>query len=276
MFDAILNYRYVWDTLDIILVAFIIYYVLRLLEGTRALQVLLGFVLLVVLYYVSQRGLFTLNWILGQFLGSIIIIVVILFQNDIRRGLAAIGRRPFLLKMSPGTSRELSTEEIVKAASYMANRQIGALIAIERVNSLADFIEIGMRIDALVSREMIISIFNPSSPLHDGGIIIVENRIVSAGSFFPLATDPDLERELGTRHRAAIGLSLETDAVVIVVSEETGIISLAVGGQIKRGLDATSLQNQLLDLLGIKRPARSKAEAVGEIIEKEEGEKFNT
>jgi diadenylate cyclase len=276
MFDAILNFRYVWDTLDIILVAFIIYYVLRLLEGTRALQVLLGFVLLIVLYYVSQRGLFTLNWILGQFLGSIIIIVVILFQNDIRRGLAAIGRRPFLLKMSPGKSKELFTEEIVKAASYMANRHIGALMAIERVNSLSDFVEIGMRIDALVSRELIISIFNPSSPLHDGGIIIVGNRILSAGSFFPLATDPDLERELGTRHRAAIGLSLETDAIVIVVSEETGIVSLAVGGEIKRGLDATSLQNQLLDLLGIKKPGRNKADTAGGIIEKEEGEKVNT
>jgi uncharacterized protein (TIGR00159 family) len=266
----------VWDTLDIILVALIKYYVIRLIEGTRALQVLLGFVLLIVLYYVSQRGLFTLNWILGQFLGSIIIIVVILFQNDIRRGLAAIGRRPFLLKMSPGKSKELFTEEIVKAASYMANRHIGALMAIERVNSLSDFVEIGMRIDALVSRELIISIFNPSSPLHDGGIIIVGNRILSAGSFFPLATDPDLERELGTRHRAAIGLSLETDAIVIVVSEETGIVSLAVGGEIKRGLDATSLQNQLLDLLGIKRPARNKADTAGGIIEKEEGEKVNT
>lgn len=114
MFDAIFNYRYVWDTLDIVLVAFIIYYVLRMLEGTRALQVLFGFVLLVVLYYVSQRGLFTLNWILGQFLGSIIIIVVIIFQNDIRRGLAAIGRRPFLLKMSPGKSKEQYLEEVVK------------------------------------------------------------------------------------------------------------------------------------------------------------------
>ncbi len=276
MFDAILNYRYIWDTLDIMLVAFIIYYVLRLLEGTRALQVLFGFVLLIVLYYVSQRGLFTLNWILGQFLGSIIIIVVILFQNDIRRGLAAIGRRPFLLKISIGKSKELFSEEIVKAASYMANRRIGALIAIERNNSLSDFIEIGMRIDALVSRELIISIFNPSSPLHDGGIIIVGNRILSAGSFFPLATDPDLERDLGTRHRAAIGLSLETDALVIVVSEETGNISLAAGGEITRGLDATSLQNRLLDLLGIKRPKKNKPDGVGGIMEKEEGEKANT
>jgi diadenylate cyclase len=133
-----------------------------------------------------------------------------------------------------------------------------------------------MRIDALVSRELIISIFNPSSPLHDGGIIIVGNRIVSAGSFFPLATDPDLERELGTRHRAAIGLSLETDALVIVVSEETGNISLAAGGEITRGLDATSLQNRLLDLLGIKRPKKNKPDRIGGIMEKEEGEKANT
>ncbi|MFI5323732.1 MAG: diadenylate cyclase CdaA [Thermodesulfobacteriota bacterium] len=276
MLDAILNYRYIWDTVDIMLVAFIIYYVLRMIEGTRALQVLFGFVLLIVLYYVSQRGLFTLNWILGQFLGTIKIIVVILFQNDIRRGLAAIGRRPFLLKLSPGKSREIFSEEIVKATSYMANRRIGALIAIERNNSLADFVEIGMRIDALVSREMIICIFNPTSPLHDGGVIIIGNRILSAGSFFPLATDPDLERELGTRHRAAIGLSHETDAIVIVVSEETGIISLAVGGEIKRGHDATSLLNQLQETLGIKRPKKAKDEIMGGMMEKEEGEKANT
>lgn len=270
-----LHFRYVWDTVDIVLVAFIIYYALRMLEGTRALQVLFGFVLLIVLYYFSQKGLFTLNWILGQFLGSIILIVVILFQNDIRRGLAALGRRPFLLKISPGKSKELFSEEIVKAASYMANRHIGALIAIERNNSLADFIEIGMRIDALVSRELIISIFNPSSPLHDGGIIIVGNRILSAGSFFPLVTDPDLERELGTRHRAAIGLSTETDAVIIVVSEETGTISLAIGGEIKRGLDATSLNNQLLDSLGIQK-ANRKPDKIGRILKKEEGEEGNT
>jgi len=163
----------------------------------------------------------------------------------------------------------LFVEEIVKASSYLANRQIGALIAIERTNSLADFIEIGMRIDALLSRELMISIFNPSSPLHDGGIIVVRDRIVSAGSFFPLVTDPDLERELGTRHRAAIGLSAETDAVVVVVSEETGTISLALGGEITRGLDATSLNNALLDALGIKR---SKVSTANPPLKKEETE----
>ncbi len=248
----LLDFRYVWDTLDIVLVAFIIYYVLSIIEGTRAVQILLGLVLLALLYYFSQRGLFTLNWILGQFLGSIILIVVILFQHDIRRGLAAMGRRPFLLKMFSGKSKQLFVEEIVKASAYLANRNIGALIVVERNNSLSDFIEIGMSVDALVSRELIISIFNPSSPLHDGGIIIGGNRILSAGSFFPLATDLDLERALGTRHRAAIGLSSETDALVIVVSEETGVISLASGGELTRGLDPVTLNSVLLDLLGIQ------------------------
>jgi uncharacterized protein (TIGR00159 family) len=273
MFDTIQNFRYIWDTLDIVLVAFIIYYALTMIEGTRALQVLLGLILLFVLFYLSQGGLFTLNWILGQFLGSIILIVVILFQHDIRRGLAAIGRRPFLLRISSGKTGESYVEEIVKAASYLANRKIGALIAIERNNSLADFIEIGMRIDSLLSRELIISIFNTASPLHDGGIIVVRDRIASAGSFFPLVTDPDLERELGTRHRAAIGLSSETDAVVVTVSEETGTISLSMGGEITRGLDATSLHNHLLDALGISRPKQSSGKSP---IKPEESEQVNT
>jgi diadenylate cyclase len=254
MFDSIYNFRYMQDSLDIILVALIFYYLLSLIEGTRAVQMLSGIGALFVLYFISQRWeLFTLNWILGHFLGSIILIAVILFQSDIRRALAALGRNPLVLKISAGKSEELVVDEIVKAASFLANRQIGALIAIERTNSLADFVEIGMRIDAWVSRELIISIFNTSSPLHDGGMIIGRNKILSAGSFFPLATDPDLERELGTRHRAAIGLSRETNAIVVVVSEETGIISLASEGNLTRGLDATSLNNRLLEFLNIRR-----------------------
>lgn len=254
MFDAIFNFRYLQDTLDIIIVALIIYYILSLIEGTRAVQMLSGFVALLVLYFVSQRWeFFTLNWVLGHFLGSIILIAVILFQSDIRRALTALGKNSLVLKISPGKSEELVVDEIVKSTSFLANRQIGALIAIERTNSLTDFVEIGMRIDAWVSRELIISIFNTSSPLHDGGIIIGRNKILSAGSFFPLATDPDLERELGTRHRAAIGLSRETDAIVVVVSEETGTISVASEGNLTRGLDATSLNNRLLDLLDVRR-----------------------
>jgi len=267
MFDTISNFRYIGDTIDIIIVATIIYYLLSMIEGTRAVQILSGLVALFVLYFVSQRWEFyTLNWILGHFLGSIIIITVILFQNDIRRALAALGKNPLVLKLSSGKSEELVVDEIVKSTSFLANRQIGALIAIERTNSLADFVEIGMRIDAWVSRELIISIFNTSSPLHDGGIIIGRNKILSAGSFFPLATDPDLERELGTRHRAAIGLSRETDAIVVVVSEETGIVSLASEGNLTRGLDATSLNNRLLDLLEIRRYQTEGFGIVGRIL----------
>jgi diadenylate cyclase len=274
MFDALSNFRYLQDILDIIIVALIIYYILSLIEGTRAVQMLSGLVALFALYFVSQRWeLFTLNWILGHFLSSIILIAVILFQSDIRRALTALGKNPLVLKISSGKSEELVVDEIVKSTSFLANRQIGALIAIERANSLADFVEIGMRIDAWVSRELIISIFNTSSPLHDGGMIIGRNKILSAGSFFPLATDPDLERELGTRHRAAIGLSRETDAIVVVVSEETGTISLASEGNLTRGLDATSLNNRLLELLEIRRQLTERHGLFDRILRRKQVEK---
>jgi diadenylate cyclase len=275
MFDAILNFRFFWDTADIIIVALIIYYLLRLIEGTRAVQMLFGLAAVFVLYFLSQRWeLYTLNWILDHFLGSIILIVVILFQNDIRRALAAFGGNPLGLKrIYYGKSEQLVIDEIVKATSFLANRQIGALIAIERKNSLADFVEVGMRLDAWVSRELIITIFNTNSPLHDGGMIVGKDKILSVGSFFPLATDPDLERELGTRHRAAIGLSRETDAVVVVVSEETGIISLAFQGNLIRGLDATSLDNRLLDLLEIKRGQTEKHRILNRFLGKKQVEK---
>lgn len=274
MFDALSNFRYLQDILDIIIVALIIYYILSLIEGTRAVQMLSGLVALFALYFVSQRWeLFTLNWILGHFLSSIILIAVILFQSDIRRALTALGKNPLVLKISSGKSEELVVDEIVKSTSFLANRQIGALIAIERANSLADFVEIGMRIDAWVSRELIISIFNTSSPLHDGGMIIGRNKILSAGSFFPLATDPDLERELGTRHRAAIGLSRETDAIVVVVSEETGTISLASEGNLTRGLDATSLNNRLLEFLEIRRQLTERHGLFDRILRRKQVEK---
>lgn len=274
MFEAISNFRIVWDSLDILLVALIIYYILTLIEGTRAVQMLVGLGALFLLYLLSQRWeFFTLSWILGHFLGSIILIVVILFQQDIRKALAALGKNPFLIKISPGKSENHIVDEIVKATSFLSSRQIGAIIALEKNNSLADFVEIGMRIDAWVSTELIISIFNPSSPLHDGGIIIGNNKILSAGSFFPLATDPELERELGTRHRAAIGLSRETDAIVVVVSEETAIVSLAHQGGLTRGLDATSLTNRLNDLLELKKQKTEGNGFINRILRKRQVER---
>ncbi|NIP29102.1 MAG: TIGR00159 family protein [Candidatus Dadabacteria bacterium] len=254
MLDSLVNFRYVWDTLDIFIVALIFYYILRIIEGTRASQILIGFFLVVILFFVSQIwGLFTLNWLLGHFLGSIILITVILFQNDIRKALARIGKRPIIFSFTKHDMDEAIVDELVKASSFLSSKKIGALIAVERSTNLNDFVEIGMKMDADVSRELIISIFNPDSPLHDGAIIIRNNKILSAGSFFPIVTDPDLERELGTRHRAAIGLSTETDALVIVVSEETGLISLSIQGEISRGLDASTLNNKLLENLGIKK-----------------------
>jgi uncharacterized protein (TIGR00159 family) len=273
MIEALPDYRFLWDTLDIIIVALIIYYLLSLIEGTRAVPILFGLVAVVGLYYLSQRsGLFTLNWILGNFLSFIILIAVILFQSDIRRALAGIGIKPFLFRLGKVKSSYAYIDEIVKAASYLASRQIGSLIAIERKNSLAGFVEIGMRLDAYVSMELIVSIFNPASPLHDGAIIIRENKILSAGSFFPIATEPDLERDLGTRHRAAIGLSRETDAIVVVVSEETGKISLAHEGNITRGLDATSLNNHLLELLGISKIAQIEINLLNSLVKKNKNE----
>jgi len=274
MFDTFSNFRYVLDTFDIIIVALVIYYILTMIEGTRAVQMLLGLGAIFLLYLFSQQWeFFTLSWILSHFLGSIILIVVIIFQHDIRKALAALGKNPFLLRISPGKSEKQVIDEIVKATSFLSNRQIGALITIERNNSLADFVEIGMKLDAWVSAELIISVFNPSSPLHDGGIIIRNNKILSAGSFFPLATDPDLERELGTRHRAAIGLSRETDAMVVVVSEETGTISLAVQGNLARGMDATSLNNQLHDLLKVSKQQTDEYGFLDRILRRKKAEK---
>lgn len=253
MLESIVTYRYLWDTLDILIVALIIFYILNIIEGTRAAHILFGLTVVFLLYYFSQKtGLFTLNWILDNFLASIILIAVILFQNDIRKALASIGKKPLFLSVYKGISQEKTIDEIVKAATFLSSRKIGALIAIERRSSLEDFVELGMRLDANVSRELIVSIFNSQSPLHDGGIIIGDNKILSAGSFFPLDTDPDLEKSLGTRHRAAIGITTETDAVVVVVSEETGTISITYENEIKRGLDAASLYNTLMELLGVK------------------------
>ena len=254
MFEFISNYRYIQDTLDILLVAIVIYYVLRFIEGTRAVQMIFGLILIVIVYFFAQNfDLFTINWLLGNFLSFIILIAVILFQHDIRRFLAAIGRSPFLIGFNPQKVDSNIVNELVKSSTYLSNNKTGALIAIEMHNTLNDYIEIGMELEAWVSSELIISIFNTSSPLHDGAIIIRNNKILSAGSFFPLATDPDLDRELGTRHRAAIGITRETDCIVVIVSEETGRISIANQGIMTRNLDAASLQNKLMELMEFKK-----------------------
>ena len=231
--STIQNFRFFSDSLDILIVAIIFFYILKAIEGTRSSQILLGLVAMAVLYFASRKwGFFTLNWVLTHFLGFVILIVIILFQDDIRRGLANIGKKPLLFSFAKQAANETMIQELSDACSFLSSRKIGALIAIERQESLRMFP--GRPINASLSSEMLISIFNPSSPLHDGGVIIKDEVIVSAGCFFPISTDLELGTELGTRHRAAIKLSTETDAVMVIVSEETGKISLAADGELKR------------------------------------------
>lgn len=238
------------DVVDIGIVAFIIYEIILLIRGTRAVQMLVGLAILFVIFLISRQfDLLTLHWMLGNFLGSVILVVIILFQSDIRRALMRVGRGPFF-KGSPEEQQLL--REVTNAATTLAAKRIGALMAIERRINLGDFLEMGTPIDARVSEELIVSIFNPASPIHDGAVVIQGGRLSAAGCFLPISRNPNLSRSFGTRHRAGIGLSEETDAAVIIVSEETGKISLAVGGQITPGLDGPALRQALHSLFHVE------------------------
>lgn len=218
------------DVIDILIVSIIIYRIILLIRGTRAVQMLLGIVVIIIIYFISRElDLLTLNWLLRSFLSSIFLIVIIVFQRDIRRVLTQVGKTPFQ-KQHDLVTQDLN--EIVKAATHLSRRRIGAIFAIERETGLRDYIESGYSIDAKLTREMLISIFLPASPMHDGAVVIYNGRIHSAGCLLPLSKNPYIAKRYGTRHRAGIGLSEETDAVVLIVSEETQEISLAVNGSI--------------------------------------------
>ncbi len=259
MFDVLYNIRLL-DILDVCIVAFIIYRIILLIKGTRAVQMLLGLAVILAVYMGSRIGdLHTLNWFLSNFLSSIILVIVVIFQNDIRRALMHVGRNPFL---GGATYREEShlIEELVKACVALANRKIGALIVVERETGIKDILEAGTVLDARISCDLIRSLFMPTSPLHDGALVIQQGRISLAGCFLPLTQGSNLSTELGTRHRAAIGLTELADAIAIVVSEETGKISVAVNGGMTRNLDATSLKKVLGRLL---EPRKSKLKKKG-------------
>jgi diadenylate cyclase len=242
MFETLTSLRW-QDFIDILIVWFIIYRALLIIRGTRAAQMLAGIAIIIFAYFAAkQLELLTLYWILNTFLSSIFLIIIIIFQRDIRRALTQVGRTPFT-KSFENTIH--SMEEISEAADYMSRRRIGALIILARETGLKDFIDSGHLIDARLSKEILISIFQTNSPLHDGGVIIRLGRVLTAGCVLPLTKNPYISKKLGTRHRAAIGLSEESDAVIVVVSEETGIISLVQHGAITSGLDASSLKNRL-------------------------------
>ncbi len=239
------DFRFV-DLLDIVVVAFIIYWLLRLIRGTRAVYMLVGlFVLIAVYVFSAFAELFTLNWLLSNIFGSLLLVVVVIFQNDIRRALTQVGRSPFFSSIVPTQDVEI-VEELVKTSVSLANKKIGALIVLERNADVSEYVDVGLRMDAIPSKELITSIFLPLSPIHDGAILIQKGKITMAGTFLPLTMNPNVDAELGTRHRAAIGLTEETDAVVIVVSEEKGWVSVVVEGSITRGLDGAGLRKLLL------------------------------
>lgn len=247
MLELLSNFR-VQDAIDIAIIAFVIYRIIDLIRGTRAVQMLIGLAVVFLTYLSSQYfSLYTLNWVLDNFLSSILLVIVVIFQDDIRRALTQVGTRPFFGREPRLQGQDL--EEIVRAAVSLASKRIGALIVLPRDVGLNQYIEVGTPLDAKVSKELITSIFLTTSPIHDGALVIQHGRIIAAGCFLPLTTNPHVSKTLGTRHRAAIGLTEETDAIVIVISEEEGAISLVREGRITRDVDAGTLRSTLQKLL---------------------------
>jgi len=237
------------DAVDVLLVAILAYYVLLIIRGTRAVQVLLGIVFLVVISYLARFfDLRTLSTLLQNFIGIIAFAVIVLFQSQIRSALATFGKNP-LLGFTAQEHVESTFQEIVLASTALAARRIGALFVIERLEGLRDYFQNGIALDALVSVDLLMTIFDPHTPLHDGAAMIQQDRIVAAACFLPLSSNPEISNRYGTRHRAALGISEETDALAVVVSEETGTISVAFRGRIIEDLDSRGLRNTLHHLM---------------------------
>ena len=250
-----------WDLADILVVSILIYEVLKLIRGTRAVQMALGGCVVVGLFYGSRWGhLETVNWLVRNLIGYLVFAVIVLFQSDIRRALAHFGRAPFFRYLAKAESAEDTIEELVITSSLLSEKRIGAIVAIERQIGLRNYIEGGIRLDAILTYDLLRSIFLPSSPLHDGAVIVQDDRVAAAACFLPLTVNPKLSKELGSRHRAAIGLTEENDSVAIVVSEETGSISIVVDGQIERGLDTDQLRARLRSLILQRREKAPKRE----------------
>jgi diadenylate cyclase len=247
-----------WDLLDVTLVSILIYELLLLIRGTRAMQMALSGGFLIALFFISQwLDLETVNWVIRNLATYMVFAIIVLFQADIRRALAHFGRAQFFKYFERSSSDDETVEELVVAATTLAARRIGAIVVIERQIGLRNYIEGGIPLDAMVTYDLLTSIFQPNSPLHDGAVIVQGNRVAAAACFLPLSVNPRVSRELGTRHRAALGLTEENDAVALVVSEESGSISLAIGGSLERGLEAAMLRRRLESLLRVR--ARSDA-----------------
>ena len=235
-----------WDVIDILIVSLLIYEALKLIRGTRAMQMASGTVLILLLFYVSSRfPLQTVSWLIRNVVAYIVFAGIVLFQSDIRRALSHLGSAPFFRYFGRAERAAENIEEIITAAGLLSKDKVGALIVLEREIGLRNYVESGIPVDAEVSYDLLTTIFQPSTPLHDGAVIISEDRIAAAACFLPLTVKPGLDRDLGTRHRAAIGLTEESDAIAVVVSEERGELSLAVRGHIHRRLTPDDLKARL-------------------------------
>ena len=241
------------DLLDVGIVAFIVYRILLLIKGTRAMQMLTGLGILGIAFFLSSTlELFTTHWVLSYFFDYLILIVIVLFQDDLRKALTNVGKNPFFSGASAEEER-LMVDEIARAATRLAREKIGALIVIERETGLKNFIDTGSLLDARVKSELLYSIFIPSSPIHDGAVIITGGRIAAAGCFLPLSKDPNIDKRYGTRHRAALGLTEDSDAIVVLVSEEAGEAHLVKNGKITTNLNEQEMAQSLAALLDISK-----------------------
>jgi uncharacterized protein (TIGR00159 family) len=250
MWEMVGQFRW-QDGIDIGILTFLVYRLLQILRGSRAIQMILGLAVILVAYASSRAlGLFTLSWIIDNFLGSIILVIIVIFQSDIRRALTQVGTAPLLGATERALQkREDIIEEVCQAATTLATKRFGGLIVVQREVGLNEYMEIGTRLDARVSRELIESVFQPHSPIHDGALVIQKRRVTAVRCLLPLSTNPRLKGSWGTRHRAAIGVTEETDAVAVVVSEQEGKAALVVGGNVTENMDGAALRTTLRSLI---------------------------
>lgn len=250
MFELVRQLRW-QDIVDIGIIAFLVYRLLQIVRGSRAMQMIVGLAVILVAY-VSSRvlGLFTLNWIIDNFLASIILVIIVIFQSDIRRALTQVGTTPlFSAAERTVQHREDIIEEVAQAAVSLAGKKVGGLIVLQREVGLNEYMEIGTRLDARVSRELLESVFLPSSPIHDGALVIQKGRVTAVRCLLPLSSAPNLKKTWGTRHRAALGVTEETDSVAIVISEQEGTIALVVSGNVTENIDGPRLRAALAGLV---------------------------
>ncbi|GHI01566.1 diadenylate cyclase CdaA [Neobacillus kokaensis] len=241
-------WKYISSIVDILLVWYVIYKLINIIRGTKAVQLLKGILVILIVRVVSDFfGLTTLSWMMQQVITYGFLAIIIIFQPELRRALEQLGRGKFFSRStSPDEDgQEKTVEAILKATDYMAKRRIGALISIERETGMSDYIETGISLNSQISSELLINIFIPNTPLHDGAVIIQRNNVAAAACYLPLSESPFISKELGTRHRAALGISEVTDSITVVVSEETGAISLTKNGELHRDLEAEELKGIL-------------------------------